>query len=167
MSHLICVCPTLISTGWGKTDTFDKCTYVCLSSISSPTPDVHWVRTDGRPLPDRAKIQSFGQELMIGNLQFEDAGTYECWATNTNTQSRVQRTVTVRVECETFLLAYDFVTFYASFFCCCCCCFVFFLFVLFLLLLFFLYLCGFLLFQFFLWVGERGGRERWIVWDLF
>ena len=74
------------------------------------------MRTDGRPLPDRAKIQSFGQELMIGNLQFEDAGTYECWATNTNTQSRVQRTVTVRVECETFLLAYDFVTFYASFF---------------------------------------------------
>ena len=77
--------------------------------VSSPTPDVHWVRTDGRPLPDRAKIQSFGQELMIGDLQFEDAGTYECWATNTNTQTRVQRTVTVRVECET-LLVYEFVT---------------------------------------------------------
>ena len=115
---------------------------MCLSSISSPTPDVHWVRTDGRPLPDRAKIQSFGQELMIGNLQFEDAGTYECWATNTNTQSRVQRTVTVRVECETFLLAYDFVTFYASFFCFVFC---------------FLYLCDFFFFLFFfLWV--RGGR---------
>ena len=116
---------------------------MCLSSISSPTPDVHWVRTDGRPLPDRAKIQSFGQELMIGNLQFEDAGTYECWATNTNTQSRVQRTVTVRVECETFLLAYDFVTFYASFFCFVFC---------------FLYLCDFFFFLFFFFgLGEGEG----------
>ncbi|KAK7102380.1 neuroglian-like isoform X2 [Littorina saxatilis] len=70
----------------------------------NPTPDVHWERTDGAPLPDRAKIQSFGQELMIQDLQFDDAGNYECWATNTNTQTRVQRTVTIRVESRPYWL---------------------------------------------------------------
>ena len=68
--------------------------------MSSPTPDVHWERTDGRPLPDRAKIQSFGQELLIENLQFEDAGTYECWATNAITGPRVSRTIHIRVDCK-------------------------------------------------------------------
>ncbi|XP_025108153.1 neuroglian-like isoform X2 [Pomacea canaliculata] len=69
----------------------------CIFS-GNPTPDVHWVRTDGAPLPDRAKILAFGMEMVIDNLQFEDAGTYECWASNSNTQTRVQRTVSVRVE---------------------------------------------------------------------
>ena len=70
----------------------------------SPTPDVHWERTDGRPLPDSAKIQSFGQELLIENIQFEDSGTYECWASNIVT-TRVPRTVHVRVECESVSLS--------------------------------------------------------------
>lgn len=70
----------------------------------NPTPDVHWVKANGEPLPDRARVQSFGQELMIANLQFDDAGTYECWATNTYTQTRVQRTISIRVESRPYWL---------------------------------------------------------------
>ncbi|PVD25027.1 hypothetical protein C0Q70_15524 [Pomacea canaliculata] len=69
----------------------------CIFS-GNPTPNVHWERTDGAPLPDRAKILAFGMEMVIDDLQFEDAGTYACWASNSNTQTRVRRTVSVRVE---------------------------------------------------------------------
>ena len=91
------------------------CSLLLLSLLSvplcvcSPTPDVYWERTDGAPLPDRAKIKSFGQELMIENLDFDDAGTYECWATNTNTQTREQRTMSIRVECKSLACRNSFV----------------------------------------------------------
>ncbi|GFO23158.1 neuronal cell adhesion molecule, partial [Plakobranchus ocellatus] len=68
----------------------------CIFS-GNPTPDVHWERTDGKPLSDNAKLKSFGQELQIENLQFEDAGNYECWATNTIHQARQIRTFSIRV----------------------------------------------------------------------
>lgn len=69
-----------------------------LGVLHSPTPDVHWERADGTPIPDRIKIQAFGMELFIDKLQFEDAGTYECWVASQS--KRVQRTISVRVECE-------------------------------------------------------------------
>ncbi|XP_046363410.2 neuroglian-like isoform X3 [Haliotis rufescens] len=64
----------------------------------NPTPDVHWVRPDGKPLPDYAKQSSFGQELVFSSLEFSDGGDYECWATNDLSPQRVQRTMSVRVE---------------------------------------------------------------------
>ncbi|PVD25037.1 hypothetical protein C0Q70_15534 [Pomacea canaliculata] len=67
----------------------------CIFS-GNPTPDVHWERADGTPIPDRIKIQAFGMELFIDELQFEDAGTYECWVASQS--KRVQRTISVRVE---------------------------------------------------------------------
>ncbi|KAK7486747.1 hypothetical protein BaRGS_00022031, partial [Batillaria attramentaria] len=78
-------------------------TVKCIFS-GNPTPDVHWERTDGYPLPDRARITSFGMEMIIEDLQFDDAGVYECWATNTNTQTRVQRTISIRVESSPYWL---------------------------------------------------------------
>ncbi|XP_067684754.1 neuroglian-like [Haliotis asinina] len=64
----------------------------------NPTPDVHWKRTDGKPLPDHVKHSSFGQELAFSSLEYSDAGDYECWATNALTPQRVQRSMTLRVK---------------------------------------------------------------------
>ncbi|KAK7481945.1 hypothetical protein BaRGS_00026853, partial [Batillaria attramentaria] len=75
----------------------------CIFS-GNPTPDVHWERADGNPLPDRATITSFGMELTIADLQFEDAGDYECWATNIHSQTRVRRVISVHVESSPYWL---------------------------------------------------------------
>ncbi|XP_046562215.1 neuroglian-like isoform X6 [Haliotis rubra] len=64
----------------------------------NPTPDVHWERVDGKPLPDHVKQSSFGQELVFSSLEDSDAGDYECWATNDQTPQRVQRTMSVNVK---------------------------------------------------------------------
>lgn len=72
----------------------------CIFS-GNPTPEVHWERIDGSSMPDRARIGSFGQELTIEDLQFEDAGTYRCRATNHLSGYpvyRSQRTISLRVE---------------------------------------------------------------------
>ncbi|XP_076448295.1 neuroglian-like [Babylonia areolata] len=78
-------------------------TVKCIFS-GNPTPEVHWERI-GASLPDRARTQSFGQELVIENLQFDDAGTYRCWATNSVTPTRVERTINVRVESRPYWLS--------------------------------------------------------------
>ncbi|XP_012943169.1 neuroglian isoform X3 [Aplysia californica] len=75
-------------------DTFNvKCIFG-----GNPTPDVHWERTDNKTMSDRAKLKSFAQELEITNLQPEDAGKYECWATNSMSQERKIRTFSIRVQ---------------------------------------------------------------------
>nr|KAG5704342.1 hypothetical protein BaRGS_012651 [Batillaria attramentaria] len=43
-------------------------------------------------------------ELTIADLQFEDAGDYECWATNIHSQTRVRRVISVRVESSPYWL---------------------------------------------------------------
>ncbi|CAL1541881.1 unnamed protein product [Lymnaea stagnalis] len=76
----------------------------CIFS-GNPTPDVHWERTDNKSMPsDRFQLKSFAQELEISNLQFEDAGTYECWATNSISQERKIRTFNIRVNSKPYFL---------------------------------------------------------------
>ncbi|KAH9489612.1 hypothetical protein Btru_037521 [Bulinus truncatus] len=70
----------------------------------NPTPDVHWERTDNKTMSDRVYTKSFGQELMIKNLQFEDAGTYVYWATNSVSQERLYRTFNIRVNAKSYFL---------------------------------------------------------------
>ncbi|KAK7102376.1 neuroglian-like isoform X2 [Littorina saxatilis] len=81
----------------------DDARFKCIFA-GNPTPDVHWVRTDGAPLSDRAQIRSFGQELLIENVDFGDVGTYECWGTNSITHTRVQRTISLRVQSRPYWL---------------------------------------------------------------
>uniref|UniRef100_A0A2C9KWE9 Neuroglian n=1 Tax=Biomphalaria glabrata TaxID=6526 RepID=A0A2C9KWE9_BIOGL len=75
----------------------------CIFS-GNPTPDVHWERTDNKTMSDRVNTKSFAQELQITNLQFEDAGTYECWATNSVSQDRKYRTFNIRVNARPYFL---------------------------------------------------------------
>ncbi|RUS85660.1 hypothetical protein EGW08_006536 [Elysia chlorotica] len=68
----------------------------CIFS-GNPTPDVHWERTNGQPLPENAEIRSFGQELFFEKLEYDNAGGYECWATNVVSSQRKIRTFSIRV----------------------------------------------------------------------
>ena len=71
-----------------------------------PTPDVTWKRLDG-PMPNNANMSSFGMELIIERVQFEDKGKYCCQATNANQQNNSQLNTEkseedfiLNVECE-------------------------------------------------------------------
>ena len=67
--------------------------------ISSPTPDVYWTKNNTN-LPDRYEVSSGGQELTIPDLTEDDAGTYQCFAANAVTETRVRRNFVLRVECK-------------------------------------------------------------------
>uniref|UniRef100_A0A0B7A4I7 Neuroglian n=1 Tax=Arion vulgaris TaxID=1028688 RepID=A0A0B7A4I7_9EUPU len=75
----------------------------CIFS-GNPTPDVHWERTDNKALSTRANLKSFAQELVITDLQFEDAGQYECWATNSVAATRLYRTFNIRVNSKPYFI---------------------------------------------------------------
>lgn len=49
-----------------------------------PTPRVSWDR-QGKPMPPRKKEESFGQELVIEDVQKSDEGKYECMGINDDT----------------------------------------------------------------------------------
>ena len=67
----------------------------------SPTPSVEWVRLD-KPLPPPPRVQvgQFGKEIMITNVNFEDAGQYQCRGTNQESPQPVTRDFELIVECE-------------------------------------------------------------------
>ena len=67
--------------------------------VPSPTPRVDWERLI-KPMSPRARTDSYGQELIIENVQFEDAGTYQCGGINTETSSAVRRSFNVDVQCR-------------------------------------------------------------------
>ncbi len=69
----------------------------CHLSCYSPTPRVDWTRL-GSVLPGRARKESFGMELVIDNLQFEDAGNYECNGINEQIMVPIRRSVTLIVQ---------------------------------------------------------------------
>ena len=65
----------------------------------SPTPLVDWEQSSGEMSP-RARTESYGQELVIDNVQFDDAGTYQCGGINTETTSAVRYSFNVEVQCK-------------------------------------------------------------------
>ena len=66
----------------------------------SPTPRVTWERINATKLPDRHRFESFGQRLTIDNVQFEDAGKYECQGINDMAMVPVRRSMDLSVECK-------------------------------------------------------------------
>ena len=66
--------------------------------LFSPTPRVDWVRDNGA-LPDRARTESFGQELVIENITYADEGNYECQGINDEAQTPIRRSFQLKVEC--------------------------------------------------------------------
>ncbi|XP_050412731.2 neuroglian [Patella vulgata] len=69
----------------------------CIFS-GNPTPVVHWTRISGGPMPPGVRVTSFGQELIFPQLEFSDAGEYECVANNTLSPRMGQSYVSLRVE---------------------------------------------------------------------
>ncbi|CAE1307932.1 NRCAM [Acanthosepion pharaonis] len=55
--------------------------------VGNPTPEVFWTRNNQQLSDSKYQLYSFGQELRINNLQFEDAGNYECSGRNKLTQT--------------------------------------------------------------------------------
>ena len=51
-------------------------------------------------MPPRKREESFGQELVIENIQFEDAGKYECLGINEETSTPVRRSFDLKVQCK-------------------------------------------------------------------
>ena len=63
----------------------------------SPTPRVSWDRLDG-DMPSRARQESFGQELVIEDVQLEDNGMYECQGISEQAQIPIRRSFDLSVE---------------------------------------------------------------------
>ncbi len=57
-------------------------------------------------MPPRMREESFGQELVIIDVQFEDAGKYECQGYNEESTTPIRRSFELKVE-GTVLLFYD------------------------------------------------------------
>ena len=54
-------------------------------------------------MPPRKREESFGQELVIENIQFEDMGKYECQGINEETSIPIRRSFDVKVQCKSVL----------------------------------------------------------------
>lgn len=67
--------------------------------LFSPTPRVRW-RREGKDMPPRKREESFGQELVIENIQEEDAGKYECMGINEETSTPIRRSFDLKVQCK-------------------------------------------------------------------
>ena len=63
----------------------------------SPTPRVTWTRLGGN-MPDTARMDKFGTELVIENIQLSHAGSYECSGINEEAQEPTRRSFTIVVE---------------------------------------------------------------------
>lgn len=64
----------------------------------NPTPRVTWKRVDKKKMPVNVKEFSFGQELKFMNLDYEDAGFYECEGINDEGMVPVRRSFDLKVE---------------------------------------------------------------------
>ena len=58
-----------------------------------------WKRI-GKEMPVRHRLESFGQQLTIDDVQYEDAGKYECQGINDMTMVPVRRSMDLSVECK-------------------------------------------------------------------
>ena len=65
--------------------------------LQSPTPRTDWNVDNGYD-GSRMRLESYGQELVIDNVELEDGGQYECLGINEETQAPVRGTVQVSVE---------------------------------------------------------------------
>ncbi|XP_053377458.1 neuroglian-like isoform X2 [Mercenaria mercenaria] len=75
----------------GKTVTF-QCIFA-----GNPTPSIKWVRKSGGKL-DKKRMFPKNQKLTIKNVQYEDAGTYECRGENSVIPTAIKKTFKLEVE---------------------------------------------------------------------
>ena len=66
-----------------------------------------WERHDYEFPEHRTRQESFGQELVIENVQFEDEGKYECQGYNQESTIPVRRSFDLKVECKNIYTLID------------------------------------------------------------
>ena len=66
----------------------------------SPTPTILWRRLGGDSFGVKVRHTSFGQEIVVPNIELSDAGDYQCSASNSVSDYEVSQIFNVRVECE-------------------------------------------------------------------
>ena len=67
--------------------------------VYSPTPRVEWTKPDGSSVDLTSMTNnSFGQEIIINAVDFNDAGRYQC--SGTNAVSSTVQELTLTVQCE-------------------------------------------------------------------
>ncbi|CAD5115432.1 DgyrCDS4407 [Dimorphilus gyrociliatus] len=64
----------------------------------NPTPNIDWIRGEGKPIPKSAKIESYSQQLTIYDIREEDAGSYQCSAMNSNSPQPQRQSFNLKVE---------------------------------------------------------------------
>ena len=69
----------------------------------SPTPRVTWERAD-YPMPPRKREGSFGQELIIENVQPEDEGKYECIGINDDVNVQIRFSFNLAVQSRSWVI---------------------------------------------------------------
>jgi len=65
----------------------------------SPTPQVTWTRIGSGPSRYRVTREGHGTEIEFTNVQYDDAGTYRCSATNTGGPPTLYEDLVLVVEC--------------------------------------------------------------------
>ena len=55
-------------------------------------------------MTDRYEVESFGQELVIRHVQYEDEGKFECEGINEETATPFRKSFKLNIECELLLL---------------------------------------------------------------
>lgn len=78
----------------------DSITLSCQILAGTPTPNVIWIRRDGKPIAGSVKKTYDGRDLIsidyhIPNLKLEDAGEYECRAWNKVGRARLTAAILV------------------------------------------------------------------------
>ena len=58
---------------------------------------MNWERLDAE-MPPNSREESFGQELVIEDVQYEDEGKYECQGINDQAQSPIRRSFDLEIE---------------------------------------------------------------------
>lgn len=73
----------------------------CIFS-GNPTPRVDWYRSGADMPTGRYRTESFGQELVIEDVQMEDEGKYECQGINDEAQTPTIRSFTLKIEAKPY-----------------------------------------------------------------
>jgi len=83
-------------------------TVILLIVCVSPTPRVTWTRLDSPTSRHQVTREGHGTEIEFTNVQYNDAGTYRCSASNNDDPPTVYEDLVLVVECVLTRLTIEF-----------------------------------------------------------
>ena len=82
------------------------------TAVCSPTPRVSWSRVNSPTSRHRVTPEGYGTEIEFTNVQYDDAGTYRCSATNTDDGApTAHEDLVLDVECTSIFVISRVVTY--------------------------------------------------------